>query len=152
VKSILASTLLSGTVATVATTAILAGLAALRGHSPVLTTNATSHWFHGESAAGVVAHDLRHTATGFATHWAASLFWAAVFQGLRRLGPRRRPLSDALGVSAVAAAVDYGIVPKRLTPGWEMVVGPVSIGITYGVMAFALAATASRSGNDRCDP
>lgn len=148
-KSILAPTLLSGTVATVATTAILAGLAALRGHSPVLTTNATSHWFHGESAARVVAHDLRHTATGLVTHWGASLFWAAVYQGLRRLSPGRRPLRDALGVSAVAAAADYGLVPKRLTPGWEMVVGPVSIGITYGVMALALAATADRSEDER---
>jgi hypothetical protein len=45
-------------------------------------------------------------------------------------------------MSAIAAAVDYGITPKRAAPGWEEVLSKRSIGITYAVMALGLAAGA----------
>jgi hypothetical protein len=45
-------------------------------------------------------------------------------------------------VAAIAAAVDYGLVPKRLTPGWESVLSKRSILATYGVLALGLAAGA----------
>jgi general stress protein 26 len=38
--------------------------------------------------------------------------------------PQHTPLlilRDAAAMSAIAAAVDYGITPKRATPGWEEV-------------------------------
>ena len=46
-------------------------------------------------------------------------------------------------VLALAAFVDYVVVPKRLTPGWEKVVSPRSIALAYGAMAVALWATSS---------
>jgi hypothetical protein len=45
-------------------------------------------------------------------------------------------------MSAIAAAVDYGATPKRLTPGWELVVSNNSMVTTYGAMALGLSAGA----------
>jgi hypothetical protein len=60
--------------------------------------------------------------TGFATHHGACVFWAALFETLRSGAADARPAGiarDAALVSVVTAIVDYGLVPKRLTPGWE---------------------------------
>jgi hypothetical protein len=51
-------------------------------------------------------------------------------------------LRDATVMAAIAAAVDYGMVPKRLTPGWETVLSKRSIVAAYGVLALGLAAGA----------
>jgi hypothetical protein len=42
-------------------------------------------------------------------------------------------------MAAIAAAVDYGMVPKRLTPGWEDVLSKRSIAVTYVALAAGLA-------------
>lgn len=129
-----------------ASTIALALAAKAEGRHPVRPTNATGHWFRGDEAAASRAFDAKHTVLGFATHQGASVFWAAIFQALRKFGPSRPAAVDAIGVSALAAVVDYLVVPKRLTPGWEKVVTPRSIGLAYGVMALALWATSSPSG------
>ena len=41
-------------------------------------------------------------------------------------------------MSTIAAVVDYGITPKRFTPGWEEF-SKRSIGVTYAAMALGLA-------------
>jgi drug/metabolite transporter (DMT)-like permease len=69
------------------------------------------------------------------------MLWASVFQFLRRESPGRSPLTDAAGVTALAAVVDYAVVPKRLTPGWEKVVSPAAIALAYGAMMIGLIAT-----------
>lgn len=143
----LVRTLISGTATSVATTAVLALLARAEGQHPIQPVNSTSHWFLGEQAGRSRRLDLPHTLGGFATHHAASLLWAAIFELVRRYRLNSAPLGDAVAISALAALVDYGVVPKRLTPGWEKVVTPRSIGIAYAVMALALAATCS--GNER---
>ena len=45
-------------------------------------------------------------------------------------------------MSAIAAVIYYGATPKRLTPGWELVLSKRSIAATYVAMAFGLAAGA----------
>jgi hypothetical protein len=45
-------------------------------------------------------------------------------------------------MSAIAAVVDYGVAPKRLTPGWELVLNKRSIVAAYGALALGLAAGA----------
>jgi len=45
-------------------------------------------------------------------------------------------------MSTIAAIIDYGITPKRFTPGWEEVLSKRSIGLTYVAMALGLAAGA----------
>lgn len=134
---------LSGTAVSIASTIALALAAKAERRHPVRPTNATGHWLRGDEAARSRAIDAEHTLLGFATHEGASIFWAAIFETIRKLGPRRSAAVDAIGVSALASFVDYVVVPKRLTPGWEKVVTPRSIILTYGVMALALWASGS---------
>lgn len=138
----LGKVLLSGSAVSVGTTMVLAALARAEGKASVQPVNSTSHWYFGEPAGRSRAVDLRHTLLGFATDHGASLFWAGVFEAVRRYRPRRPVALDAAAVSALAAVVDYAVVPKRLTPGWEKVATPRAIATTYGAMAVALSASA----------
>jgi hypothetical protein len=136
--------LVSASAVSTTTTIALALLAQAEGYHPIQPLNSTSHWYRGEAAGRSRAIDWGHTLLGFATHHSASMFWASLFQALRRARPDRSPIVDAVGVSALAALVDYGVVPKRLTPGWEKVVSPRSIALAYAAMAVGLLATCSR--------
>lgn len=143
--SSLARALLSGAGASLAAAAALALLAKGEGKAALQPINATSHWLHGEKAAACDELDATHTLVGFATHYASAVFWALPFEFWR--ARRRTPsagtlLSGALVTSAVAAAVDYGITPKRFTPGWELVLSKRSMVVTYGMLAVGLAAGA----------
>ena len=85
--------------------------------------------------------DIAHTAVGYVTHHPATLFWAVVFErwiGGRRPLPALSLFQRALATSAVAAVVDYAATPKRLTPGWELVLTKRSMAVAYGAMAVGL--------------
>ena len=137
--------LVSGTVASVTSTVALAVLARVEEKSLLQPVNATSHWLNGEQAGSFKGLDLIHTAVGYVTHHGATVFWATFFE---RWVAARRPVAalpmmrDALAMSAVAAAVDYGATPKRFTPGWELVLSRKSMAAGYVAMAFGLAAGA----------
>lgn len=129
------NTLVSEGVASAIGAAVLSLLAKAEGAAPVQPINATSHWLHGETAGNVKGIDAKHTVPGLATHCGACVFWAALFETLRAASPRSgtgRIIRDAAAVSAVAAAVDYGLVPKNLTPGWE---GPLPLRSVAGGFA-----------------
>ena len=134
--------LLTGTVACLASASALALLARTEGKGALQPINATSHWLHGEKAAECDKPDATHTLVGFATHYASAVFWALPFEYWRA---RRRPpsagrlLRGACMTSAIAAAVDYGVTPKRFTPGWELVLGRRSMVAAYGALALGLA-------------
>ena len=137
--------LVSGTLASAASTIALAAAARMEGKTAFQPANSTSHWLHGEQAGDFATADLAHTAVGLATHQAATLFWAVLFE--RWIGARR-PLSatamlrDAVAISAVAVVVDYGATPRRFTPGWEFVLSKRSMAAGYAAMALGLAAGA----------
>ena len=138
---------LSGAIASVTSSVALAAMARLEGRGALQPVNATSHWLHGPRAAAVRQADLRHTAVGYVTHHAATVFWAVLFEwwlGRRRMAPLPL-LRDALVMSAVAAAVDYGATPQRFTPGWEFVLSKRAMGVGYAAMAVGLAAGALRA-------
>ena len=107
--------------------------------------NATSHWLNGDAAAEVAGPDVRHTGVGFATHAAATFFWATLFEAWVGRRPRSsvRLAAEAAAMSAVAAAVDYLATPKRFTPGWEFVLTKRSMAFAYAAMAAGLAAGVS---------
>src|SRR4051794_21295786 len=139
------SALVTGTAASIVSTAALALLARAEGKSAVQPTNATSHWLHGDRAASHRELDAAHTLVGYATHHASALFWAVPFEAWLAARPPRTTaelLCDACAMSAIAAAIDYGVTPKRLTPGWELVLSRRSMAATYGAMALGLAAGA----------
>jgi hypothetical protein len=140
---------ISGTMVALTTSAALAVLARIEGRSAIQPVNSTSHWFWGEAAGRSRRIDARHTILGFVTHHGASLFWACAYEMLRRHPQKRAAFGDAVAVSALAAVVDYGVVPKRLTPGWEKVVSPRAIGVAYAVMAVALVISPRSGGRGR---
>lgn len=114
------SAVLTGSIASVVSTAALAALAKAEGKSAVQPTNSTSHWLNGRNAGSYGGMNFAHTGIGLGTHYASALFWALPFEAwLAAYPPRtlRGLLTNAVAISAVAGVVDYGIVPKRLTPG-----------------------------------
>ncbi len=146
----------SGSCAALTSAAALAVAARMEGKGALQPLNATSHWLNGDRAGSYKGADLAHTAVGYATHHAATIFWAGFFEAW--LAPRRpaRPLPllrDALVLSAIAAAVDYRATPKRFTPGWEFVLGKRSMAAAYAAMAAGLAAGVllTQSGVPRAD-
>jgi hypothetical protein len=142
-------TVITGSIASVVSAAVLAGLAKAERRNAVQPINATSHWLHGNKAWDTRSVDVAHTATGYATHHAATMFWAALFEAAQSRATVARPgklLQDAALVSLLAAIVDYGLVPRRFTPGWE---GPLPIRSVAGgflgmALGLALGGLASR--------
>jgi hypothetical protein len=140
--------LVSGAAAAAASTAALALLARAEGKGALQPTNSTSHWLNGEQAASFKGADLAHTLTGAATHFAACVFWAALFEwqtGERGPLAPLPVLRDAVAVSVFAAVVDYTVTPKRFTPGWEFVLSHRSMAVAYAAMAAGLAGAALAS-------
>lgn len=79
-------------------------------------------------------------------------FLAAPFQTWLAFDPPRTLSAlqrDAFAMSGVAALVDYGATPKRLTPGWELALSKKSMAVAYVAMAFGLAAGALLSAQAR---
>lgn len=139
------SALVTGTVASLVSTTALMALAKLEGRGALQPTHSTSHWLHGDKAAAQRRADASHTLVGYATHHASAVFWALPFEAyLARHPPRSRGelLRDAAAMSAIAAAVDYGLTPQRLTPGWELVLPKRSMLAAFASLALGLTAGA----------
>jgi hypothetical protein len=139
------SALVTGTIASLLSTAALAALARFEGKSFVQPTNATSHWLNGDEAGRRESADVAHTAVGYATHHGSAVFWALPFElWLAKSPPKSTPelLARAAAMSAIAAAVDYGITPRRLTPGWELTLSKQSMVAAFASLAIGLAAGA----------
>jgi hypothetical protein len=143
--AVLAAAAFTGTVASLVSAGVLALFARGEGRGPLQPLNATSHWLHGPDAGRRRGADLAHTGTGFATHHASSVFWALPLEWW--LATREEPdLLDVAGgaaaVAATAAAVDYGLVPRRITPGWEHAVSPAGVAAGIAGLGLGLAAGA----------
>ncbi|MDQ3286687.1 MAG: hypothetical protein M3Q42_00235 [Pseudomonadota bacterium] len=129
----------SGTVAGVASGVMFAMLARRRTGRLASGPNATSHVLWGESAARHHEADLRHTGAGMVIHHASTVFWAIGFEWLLA---RRRPPPPLIAAATVATAayvVDYHLVPKRLTPGFELHLSGRSMAGVYAALAAGLA-------------
>jgi len=135
--------LVSGSVASATSTAVLAACGLAEAGSPYAPTNAVSHWYFGDRAAREDAPSWTYTATGLVTHHAASVFWAIFYEKLG--GPRRarnpplQNLGEAALVSAVACFVDYRLTPRRLMPGYEQRIGRPALAAVYASFAAGLA-------------
>jgi hypothetical protein len=134
--------LVSGGLAAIAVT-LVASLAARRASgSAAAALNATSHVLWGERAGRQDAYSAKYTATGFATNYGASIFWALFYEALAR-GKRRTPLRallDGAVISSAAYVTDYHIVPKRLTPGFELRISRAALALVYAALALGLSA------------
>ncbi len=128
----------------------VAALSAARGGSAVQPLNATSHWLNGPGAGSVRRADFQHTAVGFATHQASAYFWATLYSGLLSEDDGApEVIGKAIMTAGIAGIVDYGILSRRLTPGWELVAGRDAVfaglaGLAAGLAAGAMSARGRR--------
>ena len=125
----LVSGVLAGTAAAIA--ASLAGRWQSRSYAAPL--NATSHIVWGDEAGRREAVSAKYTGTGALLHYGASFFWAAFHEALPGPAPLR-----AAATAATAYVVDYHVVPRRLTPGFEMRVSAGALAVVYGALALGL--------------
>lgn len=135
-------TLATGAVATASTTAALAVLGKVEGNSAVGPINAVSHILWGDEAAHTDEPDVAHTLTGAALNAAAITMWAALHELLMprdRKPTVARAVSSGLLVATVAYVVDYHVVPKRLTPGFEKRLSGTALASIYATLAASLA-------------
>lgn len=134
-------------VATLGTTVITALLGRREAGSAYAPLNATSHIAFGDEAARKDHLSLRYTGAGSAINAAAMLSWTVlqelVFGRWVQQGRGReravRALAAGAATSAAAYVTDYHVVPERLTPGFEKRLSGKALGITYAVLAGALA-------------
>jgi hypothetical protein len=136
----LARVVACGSLASIAAALALGAASKSEGHSSVAPLNATSHWLHGDGAAAREDTDWTHTGVGYATHHSAAIFWAGLFEALRRYSSRSDLSAiarDAVIASTTAAIVDYVFTPHHLTPGWELVLSKRSMALAYLAMAAA---------------
>jgi hypothetical protein len=148
---LLKRSLFSGTLAAMAVT-VVASLATRRlAGSSAAALNATSHFLWGERAARQDAYSLKYTAVGATANHGAAMFWAFFYEMLAARTPRTRPrafLNGAL-VSAAAYITDYHVVPRRLTPGFELRLPGAALAGVYAALALGLAARDLVTGGRR---
>lgn len=102
--------------------------------------NAVSHIVWGSDAAEQQRFTMRYTASGLLLNLIACGFWAWLFR-LRRRQRRSSVFGSAgraLGISALAYVTDYYLVPRRLTPGFELCLSRRSFPWIYGALAAGL--------------
>jgi hypothetical protein len=135
--------LASGSAATAATTAALAALGGVREGHPAAALNAVSHIVFGPRAARRDDVSAKYTGTGLALNGAAVTGWALLHAALFRRGDRRpgiaRAVVEGALVSGLAYLVDYHVVPKRLTPGFEERLPGRDVFALYAVLALCFA-------------
>jgi hypothetical protein len=135
--------LVSGSTASLLSTAALATCGAAEIGRPFAPTNAVSHWIFGDRATRANRFSWRHTGLGYLTHHAASVFWALLYEKLfgqrRRDDPAVTALGEATAVAALAYFVDYRLTPRRLMPGYERRLSGRSLFAVYASFAAGLA-------------
>ncbi|GAA4325928.1 hypothetical protein GCM10023144_08770 [Pigmentiphaga soli] len=133
----------SGSMASLASTAMLAWRGARDCDSVFAPVNAVSHWLWEEEALHQQRGTLRHTVAGYAIHHAMSVLWATVYERLLHGRPGRQRAARrglaALAVTAVACAVDLKATPRRFTPGFERRLDGRSLALVYLAFAAGLA-------------
>lgn len=110
--------------------------------SAIAPVNASSHALWGDRAAAVETFTARHTLPGLAFNVGATMWWALVFQKLFGAAVDRRgagaAVAGGMATAGLAYAVDYKLMPERLTPGWEKRLSHRSLLISIGLMGLGL--------------
>lgn len=135
-------TMTTGAVATAATTAAVAVLGRQENGTATSAINAVSHILWGEEATGTDELDAKHTLAGAGLNSAAMMAWAGMHEMMLPRNEKPsvgRALLAGTATSTIAYVVDYHVVPKRFTPGFEERLSGRSLFAVYAVLAVALA-------------
>lgn len=155
-KDTLRDALVTGTAASLTSTAALMVCGEAEIGRPLAPTNAISHWYWGARATRKDRFSFRYTLLGYLTHLVASVFWAVVYEKL--FGARRveqaplRALGDAAATAALACFVDYRLTPRRLMPGYEQRLSRQSLLAVYAAFGAGLALGGALLALSRGDP
>lgn len=133
----------SGSVASVLSTAVLSAASERENNTPYASSNAISHWFWGGRAQRQDKPSARYTAVGYAIHHASSTLWAILYEkwfgdmaDRKKIGPA---LAAGAAVAGLACFVDYKLAPQRLRPGFEKRLSTPSLFLVYASFGAALA-------------
>ncbi|RYD14298.1 MAG: hypothetical protein EOP90_13855 [Lysobacteraceae bacterium] len=130
--------LFTGSLASLASSVVIVAESQRLTRNAAAATNATSQWVWGDEAHRRPHASLRHTAVGYLIHHASSVFWAVQFES-RTLGRLvRGDAARAALVASAAAVVDYGLMPRRFTPGFEHRLPLRSIAAIYAAFGVGL--------------
>jgi hypothetical protein len=142
--------------------------------------NATSHIIWGDEAARQDQPSLKYTLTGVLLNHASAIFWALFYEKLLGKGEKRRrwhhpknwnqgarryrkiaapaeeaiikPILGSAAVTAGAYLLDYHLIPKRFTPGFEKRLSGKSLAVVFVALAAGLAARdIMQAAKARCD-
>lgn len=134
---------ISGSIASVVSTAALASCSLQEKHSPFAPTNAVSHVVWGDRAIHEDAPTLRYTLLGYAIHHASAVGWGILYEKWFGQLAEKKSIGPALASSAAMAGltyvVDYKLTPKRLQPGFENRLSKRSLSLFYVVFGAGLA-------------
>lgn len=130
--------LVSGSIASMASTAVLTMRGVREADTPYGPTNATSQWVYGEQAAYHDEPSLSHTVLGYGIHHASVTLWAVLYEkwfsehaDRMDLAGFGKAVAGGAATAAMACFVDYRMTPRRLRPGFEKRVSRVSLFMTY---------------------
>lgn len=155
--------LFSGTAGAAAVCGAIAFLGRADSGSALAPINASSHIYWGVEAGQVERPTLAQTAPGLAINIGASFWWALVFELTfgRKLGQGHDQISftkavaGGLATAGLAYIVDYKLVPKRLTPGWEqrlsggsVLAGLAALGLGIGAGAYLARRSSHHIGSN----
>jgi hypothetical protein len=134
--------LVSGTAASLLSTAVMALAGKRENNAPAGPINGPSQWLFGRRAAYRRSANLRNTLTGFLIHHSMAMGWAFLHErvfGMRKQAqtPVRR-LRNATVTAAVANVVDYKLTPRRLQPGFDAQLSRKSMLAVYAAFAVGL--------------
>jgi hypothetical protein len=141
--------LVSGTAASLLSTAVMVLAGKLERNAPAGPLNGPSQWLFGRGAAYRRSASARHTLTGAIIHHTMAMGWALLHERVfgrdkQAQSPARR-LRNAAVTAVVANVVDYKLTPKRLQPGFEAQLSRRALAAIYAAFAVGLAAYAARS-------
>lgn len=132
-------TLVTGCAASLAGLAALLAVSRCETGSPVAALNGSSQLVHGDEALRERRVRVRMLVPALLIHHASAHWWAAVHEHPAVVARLRRPMLRAGAVMAFAAILDYGLLPRRLSPGYEGQLSRGGIALVFGALAGGLA-------------
>jgi hypothetical protein len=134
---------ISGSVASVLSTAALVVRGKIEAGNAMAPTNAISHWIWGDIAATKNGFQAKFTLPGYVIHHASAVFWAVLLEKFYGHVLDESDPGDTLKAAGVATAIacftDYKLTPHRLQPGFEMRLSKPSLFAVYASFALGLA-------------
>lgn len=143
--SLLRNLLWSGGTAALLSATAASALSRIENGRADSALDAVSHIAWGGPPPYRPGRQARNLLVGTALHAGASLFWAAVFEGVFGAWSRQRGSNALLAGAATAAGAcftDYQLVSRRFQPGFEAYLSRPSLFAVYAALAagFALGA------------